>query len=316
MPLTTSKLKLTVVLFLFQLGTACTRTSEHSTAPAPSATLEDQFISRFTTFNTALADSHSPYYEVRRQMIINDLKNLDTDLICLQEVWDPQDAEDIISSVKPRFPYTFYAKTWNLFKWRFGRNGLLLLSRGPLRNATYQPLESFLVTRGVITADVNLRREESTTIGCTHLSTTVGKFPPYLGRYDSWDAEQEQQAQTIAAIPGISLVMGDMNSSPSVAGTDIKAFMETGYQAFLKNGFVSPYIVNQTPTCTWCADNVVAGNEWGNLIIDHIFIQQKLQGRVVGVKRVLDDKAPVNDGKTNSIIPMPLSDHYGITLSF
>ena len=232
-------------------------------------------------------------------MILNKLKTLDTDLICLQEVWDPQDAEDIISAAKTRFPYAFYAKTWNLFKWRFGRNGLLLLSRGPLRNATYQPLDSFLVTRGVITADVNLRHEESTTIGCTHLSTTVGKFPPYWGKYDSWDAEQAQQVQTISAIPGISLVLGDMNSSPTVAGTDIKTFMETGYQTF-----------------TWCADNVVAGNKWGNLIIDHIFIQQKLQGRVVSVKRVLDDKAPVNDGKTNSIIAMPLSDHYGITLYF
>lgn len=305
---------LNIIAFIALGEVSCQRSVNHGFAYSPSDAQEARSVSRFTTFNTALVAWFAPYYSFRKPLIISRLKDLQSDVICLQEVWNAQDAEDIISGIKSEFSYSFYSETFDLMKWNFGRNGLLLLSRGPLKNAAYHSLDSFFITRGIITADVKLDGQETTTIGCTHLTTSLGAFPPYLGKYASWENEQEQQAKAITAMGGVNLLMGDMNSGPAVGGTDIKPYSEVAYRYFLNNGYECPYLLNRDPVCTWCANNVLAGSNWGNLIIDHILVDKKLHGGVLAVKRVLDEQFVIheeNDPKSRSI---PLSDHFGVTL--
>lgn len=58
-----------------------------------------------TTFNVGLAYNYVALAEKRRPLIINKLKELKSDAVCLQEVWHEQDVEDFIVETQKNFPY-------------------------------------------------------------------------------------------------------------------------------------------------------------------------------------------------------------------
>lgn len=62
------------------------------------------------TFNVALAGNFVPNEKARRQPLINALAQYDSDIVCLQEVWEQSDKELIADAVKAKFPHTFSVK--------------------------------------------------------------------------------------------------------------------------------------------------------------------------------------------------------------
>ena len=81
--------------------------SDDSTAaPAPSS----QVLS-VDTFNLYLAGSFSPHEAERRQPIIDAIASMETDIVCLQEVWRDSDKDAIAAAAKARFPYAVSFKT-------------------------------------------------------------------------------------------------------------------------------------------------------------------------------------------------------------
>jgi endonuclease/exonuclease/phosphatase family metal-dependent hydrolase len=62
------------------------------------------------TFNVALAGNFITYEKERRQPIADALAQLDSDVVCLQEVWEQSDKELIAEAVKAKFPHTFFVK--------------------------------------------------------------------------------------------------------------------------------------------------------------------------------------------------------------
>jgi hypothetical protein len=70
-----------------------------------------------------------------------------------------------------------------------GHNGLLLLSRLPLQDATWTALDSSLVQRAALSA----RTSQGLGVICTHLAADLSAIQPYTGPYDSFEAEQRLQ---------------------------------------------------------------------------------------------------------------------------
>ena len=94
---------------------------------------------RFVSFNTGLADTQVDYYSGRKELMIENLIDLDADVICLQEVWKGKDMQLIRDGLAQKFPYS-YAEMQDTspFKWAWGHNGLQILSRYPIKNETFK----------------------------------------------------------------------------------------------------------------------------------------------------------------------------------
>jgi endonuclease/exonuclease/phosphatase family metal-dependent hydrolase len=58
------------------------------------------------SFNTALGVGLAPYLEQRLDAIERDLPELPADVICLQEVWQPEDIERLVVSLGSSFPHS------------------------------------------------------------------------------------------------------------------------------------------------------------------------------------------------------------------
>ena len=63
------------------------------------------------TFNAGLAYNYVTYAVERKAAVIEAVANLDADFICLQEIWDTADVEDIKAGALEAFPYYHYADT-------------------------------------------------------------------------------------------------------------------------------------------------------------------------------------------------------------
>jgi len=63
------------------------------------------------TFNTGLARNYVPYLSERRSATIEALKRVEAEAVCLQEVWEDEDAATIVSGLKDVFPHHFRVST-------------------------------------------------------------------------------------------------------------------------------------------------------------------------------------------------------------
>lgn len=57
------------------------------------------------SFNAALGVGLAPYLEQRLEAIEADLPSLDADVICLQEVWEPENIERLVAALASEYPY-------------------------------------------------------------------------------------------------------------------------------------------------------------------------------------------------------------------
>ena len=66
---------------------------------------------KFISFNAGLATNFVIYAPERRDAVIAAIKDLDAEVVCLQEVWSDEDTDAILKGVKGTFPHAFTAKT-------------------------------------------------------------------------------------------------------------------------------------------------------------------------------------------------------------
>jgi endonuclease/exonuclease/phosphatase family metal-dependent hydrolase len=73
----------------------------------------------FLTYNTALGVGLSEYLDQRAEVIAEDLPELETDVLCLQEVWQPERVEQLAEVLEEQLPYAY----WSVAPWREGADG-------------------------------------------------------------------------------------------------------------------------------------------------------------------------------------------------
>ncbi|MCP4674961.1 MAG: hypothetical protein GY854_05540 [Deltaproteobacteria bacterium] len=193
-----------------------------------------------------------------------------------------------------------------------GHNGLMLLSKHPLKASNFFVFKSFLNRRVVLHARIDTEALGAVDLFCTHLTANLSSVT-YSGEYASWEDERAAQIDTMIDYidqtkTGTNpvVLMGDMNCGPA---TDlVEAEFQENYTKFENGGFDAPYLDDPESTCTWCAENPLTGGGH-NSIIDHVLMKDMPEDVTYTTKRLLDDPITIESG--GQTIDTRLSDHYG-----
>ncbi len=208
-----------------------------------------------------------------------------------------------------------------------GQNGVMILSRHPLKDAANWVISGTWNRRNILSATVELPNGSELDAYCNHLTpifnpTGINTFP-YTGQYgdgmtgpDGWEAEQLLQAQklidyvteTSGTRPAV--ILGDLNAGHGFPDEDIVAEGEETLD-LLEAAFVPAYTADYAPLCTFCSTNPVTNPTDDPLAvsgwIDHILLHNLSADAVVSTERVYDEEVVPVDGQM-----VPLSDHFGM----
>ncbi len=201
-------------------------------------------------------------------------------------------------------------------RWAYeGSFGIGLLSRLPILSADLLVLESTVVRRAVIHAELRTPAGADLHLFCTHLTALLSSTIPYPGDAGSWEEEQRDQIQALSGFVdqkvgdfggGAVLVLGDMNCGPSGGGFGAEA--PSNYEALraaMDGGF---YADLPGARCTFCGDNPLVAREGASVLIDHV-LQRSFAG-VFDARRIFIDPIRIRvDGRDQT---SALSDHYGV----
>jgi len=198
-----------------------------------------------------------------------------------------------------------------------GQNGVMILSRRPLKNVEELVIPGTYNRRTILSATVELLTGAELDTYCNHLTPIFsGPLFPYTGQYVGWQEEQELQAEklinyvTETSDNRPAVILGDLNSGRAFPQQDIVAEGEETL-ILLEAVYAPAYTTDYTPLCTFCSTNPVTnpGNDPDetSVWIDHILLDKLPAASVVSTERVYDeDVVPVGDQT------VPLSDHFGM----
>jgi endonuclease/exonuclease/phosphatase family metal-dependent hydrolase len=196
------------------------------------------------------------------------------------------------------------------------QNGLLLLSNYPLKSKDYRPFESSFGDRGVLSAQIETALLPSVDLFCTHLAATQTDIP-YPGEYGSWEGERAAQVEelldfvdTTQSAHASAVVMGDMNCGPkgdTVVGEDVD-----GFNLLLASELGAEYLKGEL-SCTFCAENTLAGTETASVLIDHVLFSGLPDNVQQRMDRVFD--TPVTLEVDDKPVKTYRSDHFGLSVT-
>jgi endonuclease/exonuclease/phosphatase family metal-dependent hydrolase len=342
------------------------------------------------SFNAALGVGLAPYAEQRLDAIERDLPELGADVVCLQEVWQPENIERITTALASRYPHSLRsvraaagagmscttseaallssclsdncadveadglplcaiascaepftqvsmgcqqciaanqsamdienlaalcaADDGAAAAYR-DQSGLVILSRHPLEDIGYQPFESSLGDRGLLSGRLHTAFMGDVDVHCTHLAATLSEVP-YTGPYGSWQGERLRQIEQMLArvagtrpAAGSALLLGDMNCGPSTALAE--AASPDAYLQIADAGFEDPY-VDADGRCTFCQNNPLNGlvtDPDEGALLDHVLVSAP-EMPTASAMRVLDEVISFDSG--DGPVDTAHSDHYGV----
>ena len=209
-----------------------------------------------------------------------------------------------------------------------GQNGVMILSRHPLKNAENWVIPGTWNRRSILKATVELPNGAELDTYCNHLTPIFSVPPnsintfPYTGQYGEgmtgpggWQAEQELQAEKlinyVASKSGNrpAVILGDMNAGLESPADNIVGEGEATFN-ILAAAYTPAYTADYTPLCTFCSSNPVTDTE-ASVWIDHIFLYNLTETSVSSTARIFDEDV-VLVVLVEGDMRVPLSDHFGM----
>ena len=273
------------------------------------------------TMNTALALTIR-YAEQREPQIIDALKALDADVVCVQEVWDHfLGVAALRAELAAEWPYAFWSwqdsKVWG--------NGLLILSKHPLyrgRQFVYTMNDTNeLIDRMVISADV-VTDDSYFHLMCTHLHHVANDIS--IRQDEIREINELAQAEGYWDTGERTFLLGDFNTGPSTSSSSCSPcnpFDITSYNDVLDD-WTDPNA--GWDQCTFCIDiagplAILGGKDSEvDQRIDHCFTK----GPDINLlsRRILFDGAIELDvpgeNPDGGLITATLSDHLAVECVF
>lgn len=211
-----------------------------------------------------------------------------------------------------------------------GQNGVMLVSRWPLKNREAILLPSSIANREALFATVEIDGREPLELACTHVSTWNQLPPSQRGpdgkkMFSDWDEEMIAQIDIISARLNAraqgrpQLFLGDMNAGPEL-GRSIKGDMPKVWGRIHALGFSSPAAQAEDPFCSVCQGNSLRGPNAPNKLIDHVLMRDPVGGSSLTplcTRSVIDAKHQrYFPGPNGTLMEEHLSDHYAVTVTF
>ena len=241
------------------------------------------------------------YYSQRRRIMSSEIIKAGADIVCLQEVWQKHDVIAMVEQLSEEYPYNYFHRFNSILPFSQS-NGLMFFSHYPMSNERYIPFKSFLFKRGALVATFMINQKPMR-VACTHLTPMMFNIP-YFGDFKNEEEEQTHQVRTLLTLePDLHVVAGDFNSGPANPPS-IVAYSPDPYYYLRDHGFTSAIVKDHPSQCSWCDHNTLAEVGYGNLIIDHVFINNKYKWRSSQI--VLDQPILV---EKKLVFP---SDHFGV----
>mgnify|MGYP000320030371 CR=1 FL=1 len=200
-----------------------------------------------------------------------------------------------------------------------GRNGVILASRLPLRNAESIPLPSSEANRVALFATVDVGGLPLE-VACTHLSAAVGFIAPTYTGFPDWNAEMIAQIRLVSrrlkarAGNGPQLLLGDLNTGPARGG-DGQTDAPEVWDEIRKLGFEDPAGDANPPICSRCQDSLIAPTGGSESLIDHVLTRGGRVPKPECAERSFDDRITITDFAGRPV-ETNRSDHYGISVRF
>lgn len=197
-----------------------------------------------------------------------------------------------------------------------GHNGLLLMSKHELVETELLRMESTVAQRAALHAVVDIPDFGEVDLYCTHLAARLSALDYPGTGYESYEAEQAAQIETVLewiveSRTGERVVlMGDMNTGPAVGGLD--AELPDNYQKFVDAGMRNPYLETDSPDCTFCDANTLI-QESSDKAIDHVMFDFEEETEALNIsqtERILDETLEIETSEGTQTLH--LSDHYGV----
>jgi len=206
-----------------------------------------------------------------------------------------------------------------------GQNGVMILSRHPLKNTENWVIPGTWNRRSILKATVELPNGAELDTYCNHLTpiftvppNSINTFP-YTGQYgngmtgpEGWQAEQELQAQKLIDYVASrsndrpAVILGDFNAGLAYPEQEIAGEGEETFN-ILDAAYTPAYSADYTPLCTFCTTNPVTDTE-ASVWIDHIFLYNLTESAVSSTARIFDEDVVPVEGD----MLVPLSDHFGM----
>lgn len=209
-----------------------------------------------------------------------------------------------------------------------GQNGVMILSRHPLKNAENWVIPGTWNRRSILKATVELPNGAELDTYCNHLTPIFTVAPnsintfPYTGQYGEgmkgpggWQAEQALQAQKLINYVASksnnrpAVILGDFNAGLAFPDDDIVGEGEETFN-ILEAAYTPAYTTDYTPLCTFCSTNPVTSTE-SSVWIDHIFLYNLTQSSVTSTARIFDEAVVAVETLEGDML-VPLSDHFGM----
>lgn len=208
-----------------------------------------------------------------------------------------------------------------------GQNGVMLISRWPLKNREALLLPSSTANRVALFATVEIDGLEPIELACAHLSTHNELPPSHRGpdgalMFSDWDGEMIAQidlvAERLTARAGMrpQIFLGDMNAGPDLPD-GISPAMPKVWNRLLALGFDSPAARADAPFCSTCAENTLRDSS-RSYLIDHVLTRDPKGGtdlEAVCARPVFDQRR-VFRGYDGLWVDSHLSDHFGTAVTF
>lgn len=280
---------------------------------------------KITTFNAGLLDvkflgknifTPVPYIKERLAALPDALLKNNADVIALQEIYEQEHKDFLISKLKKKYPYHFFTKN---FEYRFQfENSLMFFSKVPFVFKKALPLkntliEEILVYKAALKIKIDVKGLGLVTLYNVH--TTPGG----LRKQDNAWVEKIRAGeirQVIKSINGdstdnLKIVLGDMNVGPEICKENYELFKQFNFVDLFK----AKYPKEDHLHVTWDPKNSLnADGYYKNSVpqrIDHIFVKNKKRTKqiVKNIKMVFKE-AIVRVGSRRKVT---LSDHYGVS---
>ncbi|MCK0067930.1 endonuclease/exonuclease/phosphatase family protein [Kordiimonas laminariae] len=287
---------------------------------------ETQDTFKIVTFNVGLLDLRyfgvtvfkpADFVEERFVKLAPALKALDADIVALQEVYETDHITKLLADVQDVYPYSFYKES-AVFRLN---NGLVLLSKFPLRKTGLYPIEAGPIDETVFGSkaamSVVVKLDEERELSLINIHPTSG------GTLDVQDSAaimedrrlQLEQAHQLDVQNNIkySMILGDYNTSPKIASAN--------YEYLKQYGYVDAYARycgehNCSLSMTWDPDNPLnIGSTHADSLtqrIDHIFLSSNLTKASEVRKAEVIFSDPVVEIEGKGVVP--ISDHYGVAI--
>jgi endonuclease/exonuclease/phosphatase family metal-dependent hydrolase len=289
------------------------------TLPDPLPTGEPDVT--LVTYNTALALTIR-YAEQREPLIIEELKTLDADVVCVQEVWDHfLGVPAFYAEIASEWPHVFWSwqdsKVWG--------NGLMILSKHPLyrgrelvytMNDTNNVLDRMVIAADVVTDDSYFH------FMCTHLHHAAED--PLIRQDEMRELNELATAEGYWEAGQNTFLLGDFNTGPSTTSTSCNPCDPHDVASYnmILDDWTDPN--ENWDQCTFCIDiagplAILGGKESQvDQRIDHCFY--KGSGVTHQSSRVIYD-GPLEldvpgENPDGGLINATLSDHIGVECIF